>query len=48
MKTLNYEFTIDEMNIILAGLSELQARPPVVDLINRIRQEAEIALQNTK
>jgi len=47
MENIQYEFSIDEVNTILAGLAELKARPIVVDLINRIRLEAENTLQNT-
>ena len=45
MENLKFEFTIDETNIILAGLSELQAKPPVIELILRIKREAEDSLQ---
>jgi len=47
MEKMTYEFTIDEVNIILAGLSELQAKPLVIELILRIKREAEDALQKS-
>ena len=44
MENLKFEFTVDETNMILAGLGELPAKMSI-ELILRIKQEAESALQ---
>ena len=42
---LTYEFTVDELNLILAGLSELPAKMSI-ELILRIKSQADASFQN--